>query len=68
MIGTVRDHAHRLSFEQRVVTGPTGVYRPLSPADCASLVAALKANPPADAGWQAIGEDAATIVGACADQ
>jgi len=68
VIGTVRDHAHRLSFEQRVVTGPTGVYRPLSPADCASLVAALKSNPPADTGWQEIGKDAAAIVAACSDE
>jgi hypothetical protein len=68
VIGTVRDHAHRLSFEQRLATGPTGVYRPLSPADCASLDAALKADPPADPGWQQIGTDAAAIVAGCADQ
>lgn len=68
VIGTVRDHAHRLSFEQQIVTGPAGVYRPLSPADCASLLAALKANPVSDTGWQEIGKDAAAIVEACADQ
>lgn len=67
VIGTVRDHRRVLSFEQQIITGPTGVYRPLSPADCASLVAAIQANPPGDAGWQEIGRDAAAVAASCAD-
>jgi hypothetical protein len=58
VIGTVRDQNHRLSFEQRLPVGPAGVYRPLSPADAASLARALAANPPSDPLWQQIRQDA----------
>jgi hypothetical protein len=58
LVGTVRDERHLLSFEQRIVTGPVGVYRPLSPADAASLARAMAANPPADRLWQVIRQDA----------
>jgi hypothetical protein len=65
VIGTVRDQHHKLSFEQQLVVGPTGVYRPLSPADCASLAAALEANPPSDARWQEIRADAQACAADC---
>jgi hypothetical protein len=58
VIGTVRDQHHRLSFEQQLAVGPAGVYRPLSPADSASLAQALAANPPSDPLWQQIHQDA----------
>jgi len=58
VMGTVRDEHHKLSFEQQLVTGPAGVYRPLPPADCASLAHALAANPPPDPFWERIREDA----------
>jgi hypothetical protein len=58
VIGTLRDGNHELFFEQQLVTGPSGVYRPLSPADSASLARALTANPPADPLWEAIRQDA----------
>jgi hypothetical protein len=64
LVGTVRDERHLLSFEQRIVTGPVGVYRPLSPADAASLAQAMAANPPADPLWQVIRQDAAAAVSA----
>jgi len=47
------------------VIGPTGVYRPLSPADCASLAAALAANPPTDARRQEIRADAQACAADC---
>jgi hypothetical protein len=62
LVGTVRDERHLLSFEQRVVTGPVGVYRPLSPADAASLAQAMAANPPADQLWQVIRQDAEAAI------
>jgi hypothetical protein len=58
LLGTVRDERHHLSFEQQVVTGPAGAYRPLSPVDCASLARALATNPPADPLWQDVRTDA----------
>lgn len=64
LIGTVRDERHRLSFEQQVVTGPAGVYRPLSPADSASLAQALTADPPADGLWEEVRQDAAAAAAA----
>jgi hypothetical protein len=48
--------------------GPTGVHRQMSPADCASLAAALTADPPSDAGWQEIGRDARDAAADCADR
>jgi hypothetical protein len=61
--GTVRDVNHQLSFEQHVVVRPPGPYRPLSPADRASLVRALTAHPPADPLWKLIQQDASLRVG-----
>jgi hypothetical protein len=57
LVGTLRDERQVLSFEQQVATGPAGVYRPLSPADAASLARALAANPPADPLWLELRED-----------
>lgn len=59
--GTVRDARQVLSFEQHVVVLPPGTYRPLSPADQASLARALRANPPADPLWQNVLHDAEAI-------
>jgi hypothetical protein len=56
--GTVRDARQVFSFEQHVVVLPPGRYRPLSPADQASLARALRANPPADPLWQNVLQDA----------
>jgi hypothetical protein len=61
--GTVRDVNHQLSSEQHVVTRPPGPYRPLSPADRASLARALAANPPADPLWKLIQQDATAPTG-----
>jgi hypothetical protein len=61
LVGTVRDERHLLSFEQRVVTGPVGVYRPLSPADAACLAQAMAANPPTDPLWQEIRQDSEAV-------
>lgn len=59
MAGTRVFHQEvRRGTDADVVTGPSGVYRPLSPADSASLAQALAANPPPDALWQEIRHDA----------
>jgi hypothetical protein len=58
--GTVRDVNHELSFEQHVVMRESGPFRPLTPADRASLVRALTANPPADPSWQQVLQDASS--------
>ena len=60
--GTVRDVHHHHTFEQHVLFMPPGRYRPLPPADQASLVEsltrALAADPPADPLWRQILVDA----------
>jgi len=56
--GTIRDSNHGLSIEQHVVVLPPGAFRPLSPADRASLAKALTAQPPADPLWKEILTDA----------
>lgn len=62
VVGTVRDDRGILSFEQHVVTMLRGSYRALSPADQASLTAALSRyldnNNAADPGWRQILTDA----------
>lgn len=58
VVGTVRDTNHELSFEQHVAPLGPGPFRPLSPADRASLARALEASPPADQLWRSILQDA----------
>jgi hypothetical protein len=62
VMGTVRDMDYELSFEQHAVVLPPGAYRPLSPADRASLARALEAHPPPNPLWQEILKDASAKV------
>ena len=53
---------YELSFEQHAVVLPPGAYRPLSPADRASLAKALEAHPPLNPLWQEILKDASAKI------
>jgi hypothetical protein len=62
VVGTVQDADGVITFEQHPVPLPPGPLQPLSPADAASLAAALDtyistANPPADPLWVQVAED-----------
>jgi hypothetical protein len=54
VVGTVRDSAHLLGFEQHLVMVPPGTYRPLSPADQSSLAKAIKDADLTDPLWLTI--------------
>jgi hypothetical protein len=58
VVGTVRDMAGNLTLESHVVPRGHGPYRPLSPADRESLVAALDKANGLDPLWKQIAADA----------